>query len=116
MHFGSCRFSARLLRRTAIALLLLSLVLTGALGSAQAGSPAARDGGAVVLTIEGTVEFNRGGTEKWLPAKTNLALAAGDSLRTGPRSRATVRLSDLSILRVNEKTVLEIRAQHKTGS
>ena len=83
---------------------------------ARAGTPPARDPAAIILTIEGTVEINRGGTEKWLPAKTNLSLAAGDSLRTGPRSRATVRLSDLSVLRVNEKTVLEIRSQRKSGS
>src|SRR3989454_280116 len=42
---------------------------------------------------------------------TNLSLGFGDSLRTGPRSRSTVRLSDLSVLRVNENTVLEIRSQ-----
>src|SRR2546426_1617168 len=35
---------------------------------------------------------------------TNLSLGFGDSLRTGPRSRSTVRLSDLSVLRVNENT------------
>jgi hypothetical protein len=116
MRFGSCRFSAQLLRRTAILFGALSLLLRAVWFPVQAGTPGVRDTGAVVLTIEGTVEINRGGTEKWLPAKTNLTLAAGDSLRTGPRSRATVRLSDLSVLRVNEKTVLEIRAQHKAGS
>ena len=71
----------------------------------------------VVLTIEGTVEVAAAGSSNWSPASTNLSLAFGDSLRTGARSRATVRLSDLSVLRVNEKTVLEIRPQtERTGS
>jgi ferric-dicitrate binding protein FerR (iron transport regulator) len=71
----------------------------------------------IVLTIEGAVEVAPAGNSKWSPANTNFSLAFGDSLRTGPRSRATVRLSDLSVLRVNEKTVLEIRPQaERTGS
>ena len=71
----------------------------------------------LVLTIEGTVEVSRATKPPWTAATTNLTLAIGDSLRTGPRSRATIRLSDLSILRVNEKTVLEIRSQdEKPGS
>ncbi|MDB6123592.1 MAG: TonB-dependent receptor [Pedosphaera sp.] len=65
----------------------------------------------IILTIERTVEVARSGSLQWTPATTNLSLRFGDSLRTGPGSRATVRLSDLSILRVNEKTVLEIRSQ-----
>src|SRR5436190_5682872 len=116
MRFGSCWFSAHLLPRMAIAVGMLFFVAMGAPLSAHGGTQASADAAAVVLPIEGTVETNRGGTEKWIQAKTNLTLSAGDSLRTGPRSRATVRLSDLSVLRVNEKTVLEIRAQRKTGS
>src|ERR1041385_1642456 len=116
MRSGSCRFFAQLSRRTAIAIAVFALLMLAVRLPARAGTPPARDPAAIILTIEGTVEINRGGTEKWLPAKTNLSLAAGDSLRTGPRSRATVRLSDLSVLRVNEKTVLEIRSQRKSGS
>ncbi len=76
---------------------------------AQSG-PDVRPAG-LVLTREGVVEVMRGGTSQWGPARANLALAFGDSLRTGPHSRATVRLSDLSVVRLNEKTVLEIRPQ-----
>lgn len=66
---------------------------------------------AMVLDIEGTVEIIRAGGNQASPALTNQTLGFGDSLRTAPRSRATVRLSDLSVIRVNEKTLLEIRAQ-----
>ncbi|MDB6109059.1 MAG: FecR protein, partial [Pedosphaera sp.] len=79
--------------------------------SAKAPAGGETNQAGVVLTIEGTVEVARSGTSPWSTANTNLVLAFGDSLRTGPHSRATVRLSDLSVLRVNEKTVLEIRSQ-----
>ena len=85
-------------------------------GLAQSAKGNERSAG-VVLTIEGTVEVAPAGSSNWSPARTNLSLGFGDSLRTGARSRATVRLSDLSVLRVNEKTVLEIRPQaERTGS
>ncbi|HLH54686.1 MAG TPA: TonB-dependent receptor [Verrucomicrobiae bacterium] len=74
--------------------------------SAQASQPAG-----VILTIEGTVEISRARRAEWSSALTNQPIGFGDSLRTGPRSRATVRLSDLSVLRVNEKTLLEIHPQ-----
>src|SRR5438270_10533492 len=76
---------------------------------------AATNGAAVVLTVEGTVELNRSGAGTWQTAATNAALAFGDSLRTGPQSRATVKLSDLSVLRVSEKTVLVFREQEQRG-
>jgi len=65
--------------------------------------------------MEGTVEIAKSGRTEWTAVSTNLDLGFGDSLRTGPRSRATVRLSDLSVLRVNERTVLEIRPQAAGG-
>ncbi|HWY75870.1 MAG TPA: FecR domain-containing protein, partial [Verrucomicrobiae bacterium] len=94
-------------------LLLSSLLLARCvnLEAAQTPTQAAADRAGLVLTIEGTVEVARVGTTAWNAAETNLALAFGDTLRTGPRSRATVRLSDLSVLRVNEKTILQIRPQ-----
>lgn len=55
-----------------------------------------------------------GGTA-WMQGTTNLSLHIGDRLRTGVRSRATVRLSDLTILRVNELTTLQIRAPQQPG-
>ena len=89
----------------------LSVVLLGAQFQTTAhgaGTEAPAQAG-VVLTVEGSVDVAKAGRTEWAFASTNLGLAFGDSLRTGPRSRATVRLSDLSVLRVNERTVLEIR-------
>src|ERR1043165_1239092 len=64
--------------------------------------------GAMVLAIAGKVEVSKAGTRLWTPAQTNLALAAGDRLRTGDKSRAAIRLADLSILRLTESTTIEI--------
>src|SRR5260370_10742569 len=80
----------------------------------QPPAPNSANQAGIVLTVEGTVEVVRAGDTRWASATTNLVLGFGDNLRTGPRSRATVQLSDLSVLRVNEKTVLEIRSQKET--
>lgn len=68
-----------------------------------------------VLSVEGAVEIAASGQTQWTPATTNVQLQFGDTLRTGARSRAAVQLSDLSVLRVNEKTVLEVRPQAGGG-
>src|SRR2546430_16983325 len=49
-------------------------------------------------------------------ARTNQFLQAGDRLRTALRSRATLRLSDKSVLRVNELTTLKIQPPPKESN
>ncbi len=75
------------------------------------GNPARAD--CVVLTIEGKVEVVRKGGTEWSVAETNQVLSFGDRLRTGLRSRATLRWSDLSVLRVNQLTSMEISPPEK---
>jgi len=62
-----------------------------------------------LLTVEGKVEISAVGTTSWSAALTNQVLQIGDRLRTGIRSRATLRLSEKSVLRVNELTTLKIQ-------
>jgi outer membrane receptor protein involved in Fe transport/Tfp pilus assembly protein PilF len=69
----------------------------------------------MLLTIEGKVETARAGSPDWTSAQTNQILRVGDQLRTGPRSRATVRLSNLTVLRVNELTTLQIQPPSAPG-
>jgi Tfp pilus assembly protein PilF len=95
-------------------MLFFGAVATSLTAQNQPPAPNSANQAGLVLTVEGTVEVVRAGDTRWAPATTNLALGFGDNLRTGPRSRATVQLSDLSVLRVNEKTVLEIRSQKET--
>jgi tetratricopeptide (TPR) repeat protein len=68
-----------------------------------------------LLTIEGTVQVRVVGAADWVPGQTNQFLHIGDRLRTAARSRATVRLSDLTILRVNELTTLQIQPPREPG-
>lgn len=83
--------------------------------SAWLDSADAADLSAVLLTAEGRVEVSRKGTAQWNRAQTNQALQLGDRLRTGMRSRATVRWSDLSVMRVNELTSIEVQPPEKAG-
>lgn len=69
-----------------------------------------------LLTAEGKVEVTAAGTPLWRSARTNEMLEPGSRLRTGPRSRATLRLSDQTVLRVNELSVVEIRPTPGSGA
>jgi hypothetical protein len=69
-----------------------------------------------LLTLSGKVEVSPPGKAEWSPAQTNQTLQVGERIRTGKSSRATLRLSNLSILRVYELTTLEIQAPQKPGA
>src|SRR5262245_25549145 len=64
----------------------------------------------VVLTLEGKVEISPLGSGNWVAAATNQVLKIGDQIRTGFRSRALLRLSDLTLLKMNQLTTLQIQA------
>ena len=70
----------------------------------------------LLLTKEGRVEIARAGQAEWSAGATNQTLANGDRVRTGSRSRATIRLSDASVLVVKELTTLEIRPPQTAGA
>jgi Tfp pilus assembly protein PilF len=73
---------------------------------------------ATVLAFEGKVTVAKAGDDVWGTATTNQVLTVGDRLRTAQKSRATIRLSNQSTMRVNESTTLTIRevAKDKQGS
>jgi Flp pilus assembly protein TadD len=93
-------------------LLGLALVVTvvGALVAPRAGlgqqrsAPLAR-----AVSVQGTVESQRGADSEWLPVKLNDGLEAGDKIRVHQRSRADLALLDRSVLRLNENTTLTIQ-------
>jgi Tfp pilus assembly protein PilF len=64
----------------------------------------------VIKSVEGIVEVSEAGTVEWKPAKVNQLLKIGDRLRTGKDGRASVLLTDRSVLRVDERTILQISA------
>lgn len=94
---------------------LLCLFLSASVGSRsvrgqQPNAAASNPGTALILSIEGTAEVTAGQSPNWLPVETNRVLRAGESLRTGRRSRATIRMGDLTVLRVTERTRIDFLA------
>ena len=63
--------------------------------------------GAALVEAENQVSTKRQGTS-WQKAVPILPLAIGDRVRTGELSRAVVRLTDSSMLRLDELTTCEI--------
>ena len=62
----------------------------------------------MLIGLQGIVEVLHVGSTNWVAATVGDRLGFGDQLRTGPHSRATVRLSTLSVLRVSELMSYEI--------
>jgi tetratricopeptide (TPR) repeat protein len=85
---------------------VLVLVVAGDLifriAAAQTGQSAE------LLSKENIVNVATKGGAAWTAATVGQALATGDKVRTGEDSRATVRMTDLSILRIGELTTTEI--------
>ena len=75
---------------------------------ASGGAGRKNDAAAVIASLEGAVEVLRAGETDWKAAGAGTSLGIGDQLRTAQRSRATLRLSDLSVLRVSELMTCEI--------
>ena len=69
----------------------------------------------MLVTVSGKVEVAPRGQTVWTPGHANQVLELGDRLRTGKNSRATLRLSNLSVLRVYELTTLEIQPPDQAG-
>ncbi|HEX6141952.1 MAG TPA: hypothetical protein VFZ01_04490, partial [Geminicoccaceae bacterium] len=86
-------------------ILLVLLLAAGAAGSAaRAAEPCAPLAGQVV-SVEGAVELSRVGSAGFAPAGLGDLLCVGDTLRTGPFSRAAVALENESVLRLDERTI-----------
>src|SRR5712672_517535 len=107
--FQSKYGAALLARLTALA----SIVLFA--GLLPRMTRAAENPSGVLEEKEGKVEIARKGSTAWNPAEINGKLQLGDRLRTGSRSRATLRWSELSTVRVSELTSMEIQPPAKPG-
>lgn len=67
-----------------------------------------------LVETAGVVEFRASGGTNWMTATNGMPLAVGDRVRTGADSRAAVQFSDRSVLRLNERTTLEIQPPKQT--
>ena len=70
---------------------------------------------AIVISLEGSVEILPRAATNWVTAKVGQSLETGYRLRTGAKSRAMIRLSNLSVLRVGERMTYEIEAPRIAG-
>ncbi len=61
-----------------------------------------------LLEASGIVDVSRSTLAGWKKARSGIALNPGDRIRTRARSRATIQLSDRSILRIRERTLVVI--------
>src|SRR5262249_13316178 len=61
-----------------------------------------------LLQPQGEVEVLRKGAGAWTPARTNLVLFPGDTVRTGKDSRAAIRLSNDSVIRMDQLTIMRL--------
>ena len=91
-------------------LLLIFLVVLAVSAPAQVSSSNFPPRTLLSYLIEaaGKVEYTTPANANWQAAAVGLALAPGSRVRTLPESRAAVQLSDRSVIRLNERTTLEI--------
>lgn len=61
-----------------------------------------------IVSIEGIVELRRVGEQRWQRVESYEALCRGDMLRVRSRSRASIRLSNDSMLRLDQKTTITL--------
>jgi len=99
-------FKKTLARTVFVALVSAASVLHAQAPPADAG-PGPRD--AVLLSISGSVDVAPAGTTAFAPGKPNQVLHLGDQVKSGKASRASLRLSDKSVVRLYELTTLEIK-------
>jgi hypothetical protein len=111
LSIRAVRFCSRFSTRPS-ACVVFAWALMCLCASAQPSSPPT----CIVLGVEGKVEIAAKGKSEWQPAATNQTVNVGDRIRTGLRSRATLRWSDMSIVRVDALTSMEIQPPQKADS
>lgn len=100
-----------------MAVLFLLLLWAGMVArSGLAAEISAEPPSGTLLSSTGRVEFSSQFRPAWANATNAQRLVVRDRLRTLELSQAAVRMQDLSILRLNESTVLEILAPRETSA
>jgi tetratricopeptide (TPR) repeat protein len=89
------------------ALVCLCLLQLAISAFGQAAGPGPKE--SVLLTLSGEVGVKAVGSNDFAPGQPKQVLQLGDQVKTGKNSRASIRMSDLSVLRVYELTTLEIK-------
>ena len=98
-------------RRALLALLWVCFSLAAFIAEAQqtnSAPVALTNSPSSVIEVAGQVEYSVNAGANWQAAKTGVALNPGDRIRTLAQSRAAIQLSDRSVIRLSERTTLEI--------
>ncbi len=106
------RVAAVIISRAMAGLLIAWVTLAFASRSSAAEVPA---GGVIILEFGGVAEVLPAGKGLWVSARTNQMLLPGDRFRTLTNSRALLRLSDRSQIRVGPQSEFEILPEPKPG-
>ncbi len=70
---------------------------------------------ALVVSVQGAVELRRAKEANWQPAKMNVSVCPGDTVRVRERGRAALRLSNESVVRLDQKTTLTLGKPDEPG-
>ena len=85
-----------------------TLQMDASIFSLLAFAPPSSAQDAQILEAENIVQVAKGGTAAWTPAASSQSLAISDRIRTRQKSRATVKLTDLYTMRMEQFTTIEI--------
>jgi hypothetical protein len=69
-----------------------------------------------IVSVQGTVEAKRAGTEEWQAVARDDAFCAGDTIRVQPKSRADVMQRDETLLRLAANTTITIEGANAEGT
>jgi Family of unknown function (DUF6600)/FecR protein len=86
------------------------LAVTGMAGIAHAQQAQTSPGVARVSLIRGDVSMQRGDSGDWVAVTVNTPLVYGDTISTGPNSRAEVQVDFANVLRLDSNTTVKIAA------
>ncbi|NBQ67924.1 MAG: TonB-dependent receptor, partial [Nitrosomonadaceae bacterium] len=84
-------------------MLSVLILFLGSAGEAQS-APTCKSEVARVISMQGTIEIRRAQENVWQQAGMEVVLCAGDMIRARSQSRAALRLSNNSMLRLDQKT------------
>jgi tetratricopeptide (TPR) repeat protein len=95
---------------------LILLVGAAICNPATARADSCESPAATVVSVQGTVELRKAGSEDWYPADLNAAICVGDTVRALRRSRAGVQLDGASMLRISAGTEMTFDGPKEDGT
>jgi tetratricopeptide (TPR) repeat protein len=99
-----------------LGLLVCTALLSAALCPSISFAQRCEQWAAKAVSVQGTIEFQGKGDTRWQTVKLNDTFCPGDKLRALEKSRASVILSNESVLRLNENTSITLEDVKAEGT